>query len=398
MVLVELIRLVIVLALTAAGYRIGQELPREVQVARYEPATLSLLGAIVGAGIGYVGGGALGRSLLKAIGSVERRIDRIAGAELVAGSLGLLAGGLAAAVVSWLAVLVIPYPLFRYPLIALAFIILGYAGFRFALRKRFDMLNMMGLASARPFSPFRAPSAPGGPKVLDTSAIIDGRIVDVVKAGFLAGRVLCPAFVLGELTGIADSGDSVRRARGRRGLEVLDVLRADPRIELELTDDAVPGVDEVDAKLVVLARRLSGVLVTTDYNLHRAAEIQGVAVLNLNNLAAALRPAVLPGERLSVAVIKAGNHPGQGVGYLDDGTMVVVEGARDHIGSEVEATITSVMQTSVGRMIFSTTGAASTSPSLRAADGDPAAPGTLGRLGPRAPKPARRQRRIPPAE
>ena len=396
MVLVELIRLVIVLALTAAGYRIGQNLPHQVQLARFEPATLPLLGTTVGAGIGYVGGGVLGRSLLKAIGSVERRIDRISGTELVAGSLGVLAGALAAAIVSWLAVLVIPYPLFRYPLIALAFIVLGYAGFRFALRKRFDMLHMMGLTSARPF---QVPSAQGGPKVLDTSAIIDGRIVDVVKAGFLAGRILCPVFVVGELTGIADSGDSVRRARGRRGLEVLDVLRADPRIELELTDDSVPGVAEVDAKLVALAQRLSGVLVTTDYNLHRAAELQGVAVLNLNNLAAALRPAVLPGERLSVALIKAGNHPGQGVGYLDDGTMVVVEGGRDHVGSEVEATITSVMQTSVGRMIFSTMGAAVPSPSLRATAGpDPATAGTPRRPDPRSPKPARRQRRTPPAE
>jgi uncharacterized protein YacL len=359
MVLVELIRLVIVLSLTAAGYRVGQSLPQQVTVIGDTSAT-SLLGAIVGAGIGYVGGGILGRSLFKGIGSVERRIDHVGGAELIAGVLGLIAGGLAAAILSWLAVLFVPFPLVRYPIIALSFILLCYLGFRLALRKRFDMLQMMGVASTRSF---QTPFAQGGPKVLDTSAVIDGRIVDVVKAGFLTGRVLCPTFVLGELTGIADSGDPVRRARGRRGLEVLDVLRGDARLQFEVTDDTVPDVIEVDAKLVALARRLEGTLVTTDYNLHRAAELQGIAVLNLNNLAAALKPAVLPGERVSVTVVKAGNHPGQGVGYLEDGTMVVVEGGRDRIGSDVEATITTVMQTSVGRMIFSTLG--STAPAQR---------------------------------
>ncbi|HEY8200565.1 MAG TPA: TRAM domain-containing protein [Actinomycetota bacterium] len=365
MVVVELIRLIIVLATTAGGYRIGQALPHQVPLARYDPETWSLLGAIVGAGVGYVTGGMLGRSLLRGIGSVERRIDRIGGTELVTGAVGLLAGALAAAILSWLAVLFLPFPFVRYPFIAVAFIVLGYAGTRLALHKRFDLLQMLGLASARPLSPLsplQPPSPQSGPHVLDTSAIIDGRIIDVVKAGFLAGRVVCPGFVVGELTGIADSGDPVRRARGRRGLEVLEVLRANPRIALEVVDDTIPEIVEVDAKLVTLARRLSGALVTTDYNLHRAAELQGIAVLNLNNLAAALRPSALPGEHLTVAVIKAGNQPGQGVGYLDDGTMVVIEGGQKLTGNEVEVTITSVMQTSVGRMIFSTVGHAPAPP------------------------------------
>src|SRR5882724_3728446 len=145
MALVELIRLVIVLALTAGGYRVGQALPQQIPLARYQPETLSLLGAIVGAGVGYVTGGMLGRGLLRGIGSVERRIDRIGGAELVTGALGLLAGALAAAILSWLAVLFLPFPFFRYPLVALAFIVLGYAGTRLALRRRFDLLQMMGL-------------------------------------------------------------------------------------------------------------------------------------------------------------------------------------------------------------------------------------------------------------
>jgi uncharacterized protein YacL len=367
MVLVELIRLVIVLALTAGGYRLGQALPQQIASVRYDPETLSLLGAIVGAGLGYVTGGMLGRTLLRGIGSVERRIDRIGGAELVTGALGLLVGGVAAAILSSLAILFLPFPLFRYPLVALAFIVLGYTGVRLALRKQADVLHLMGLAPARAagsagqHQPPSTSLSMGGPKVLDTSAIIDGRIVDVVKSGFLTGRVVCPAFVVGELTGIADSGDPIRRARGRRGLEVLEVLQANARIQLEVTDDAVPDVSEVDAKLVALARRLMGSLVTTDYNLHRVAELQGVPVLNLNNLAAALRPSALPGEHLTLTVIKAGNQPGQGVGYLDDGTMVVVEGGQDLIGSQVEATITSVMQTSVGRMIFATAGHTSVS-------------------------------------
>src|SRR5437867_11628047 len=164
MVLVELIRLVIVLALTAGGYRIGQALPQQVPLASSDPATLSLLGAIVGAGVGYVTGGMLGRSLLRGIGSIERRIDRVGGTELVTGALGLLAGGVAAVILSWLAVLFLPFPFVRYPLVALAFIVLGYAGTRLALRKRFDLLQMMGLASARPLSPL-SPLQPPSPPI-----------------------------------------------------------------------------------------------------------------------------------------------------------------------------------------------------------------------------------------
>lgn len=355
MVVVELIRLVIVLSLTAAGYRIGQQPALGVAVAQGNPDLVPLVGAVMGAAVGYVGGGLAGRLLLRGIGSVEQRVDRVGGADVVTGLLGLLFGGVAASVVAVLVFVLVPFPLVRYPAIAIAFLTLGYAGFRIAIRKRYDVLHMMGLASNRPFT---APSTAAGPKVLDTSALIDGRIVDVVRAGFLSGRLILPTFVLGELTGIADSGDPVRRARGRRGLEVLDVLRSHPGVELEVSDDTVPDVLEVDAKLVSLARRLGGALVTTDYNVHRAAELHGIVTLNLNNLAAALKPAVLPGEALTVSIVKAGNHAGQGVGYLDDGTMVVVEGGRDAIGSVVEATVTSVMQTSVGRMIFSTTGAA----------------------------------------
>lgn len=352
MVLVELVRLVIVLALTAAGYQIGERLPQWLEPAAGAPGPAILISSVVGAGLGYVLGGVLGRGLLTAIGAVERSVERVSGAELVTGAIGFFSGAVAAAFLSWPILAFISNPAIAYPVVALLFIVLGATGYRIAARKRFDMLGMMGLAQSRTF---RAPVEHTifGPKVLDTSAIIDGRVVDVARAGFFAGHVICPRFVLAELQAIADSPDPTRGARGRRGLEVLDLLQGESRIQLEVADDAVPEAADVDSKLVAYTKRMQGVLVTNDFNLHKTAELQGVPVLNMNNLAAALKPVVLPGEPVSVRIIRGGSQAGQGIGYLDDGTMVVVEGARAMQGREVEAVVTSVLQTSAGRMIFS---------------------------------------------
>ena len=193
------------------------------------------------------------------------------------------------------------------------------------------------------------------PLVLDTSVIIDGRIADVVEARVLDQPLVVPRFVLQELQGIADSSDKLRRNRGRRGLDILNRLQKSGESEVKIFDADLPelsGVREVDQKLVILAKHLGGKVVTNDYNLNKIAKLQGVEVINLNDLANAMKPVVLPGEMINVKLIKRGEEPGQGVGYLDDGTMVVTEQGLHHLGETVRLTVTSVLQTSAGRMIF----------------------------------------------
>ncbi len=193
------------------------------------------------------------------------------------------------------------------------------------------------------------------PLVLDTSVVIDGRIADVAETRVIDQPLIVPRFVLQELQGIADSSDKLRRNRGRRGLDILNRLQKSPGIEVTIHDAEIPelaGIREVDQRLVVLAKHLGGKVVTNDYNLNKIARLQGVDVINLNDLANALKPIVLPGEGLTVKLIKRGEEPGQGIGYLDDGTMVVTEQGAYHLGEMIRLTVTSVLQTSAGRMIF----------------------------------------------
>lgn len=188
--------------------------------------------------------------------------------------------------------------------------------------------------------------------LLDTSVIIDGRIQDILKTKFLDGKVIIPRFVLKELQQIADSTDPIKRQRGRRGLEILHVIQKEPGLDITLHDEEFPEVPEVDAKLVKLAKLLEAKIMTVDFNLNRVASIQGIRVLNINELANALKPVVFPGERMEIKLLKEGKEYNQAVGYLDDGTMVVVEDARRHIGQDVKVVVTSVLQTQAGRMIF----------------------------------------------
>jgi uncharacterized protein YacL len=188
--------------------------------------------------------------------------------------------------------------------------------------------------------------------VVDTSAIIDGRIAEIVESGFIYGTLVIPRFVLDELQHIADSSDALRRNRGRRGLEILNRMQKEPGTPVEIVEDDVPEVAEVDAKLVALAIGRSRVILTNDFNLNRVAELQGVRVMNINSLANAVKPAVLPGEELHVRVIQEGKEVGQGVGFLDDGTMIVIEGGARHIDRELDVSVTRVLQTVAGRMIF----------------------------------------------
>lgn len=193
---------------------------------------------------------------------------------------------------------------------------------------------------------------PSSQILLDTSAIIDGRIADISQTGFISGTLLVPRFVLNELQRIADSADTMRRARGRRGLDMLNRLQKDTTVPIEITDADVEGVAEVDGKLVVMARNLHCPIITNDFNLNRVAELQGVKVLNINELANAVKPVLLPGEDIMIRIMQDGKELGQGVGYLDDGTMIVVEGGRQFMNMTIEVTVTRVLQTVAGRMIF----------------------------------------------
>jgi uncharacterized protein YacL len=222
----------------------------------------------------------------------------------------------------------------------------GYGGLLVGL-DRGRNLTVGGLARV-----IRGQEAEESLKILDTSVIIDGRIADVCDTGFVEGTFVVPQFILHELQHIADSPDSLKRARGRRGLDILQRVQKIPHITVRIVEDDFPKIREVDAKLVALGKALGAKVVTNDFNLNKVAELQGVTVLNINELSNAIKPVVLPGEGLKVFVIKEGKEQNQGVAYLDDGTMVVIDGGRRLIGKNVEVTVTSVLQTTAGRMIF----------------------------------------------
>jgi uncharacterized protein YacL len=284
-------------------------------------------------------------------GSLVRRVQELSTAEFVAAVLGLMVGLLAGLLLG-MPLSNVEGPLGTWlPLGVSLFLGLGMMGLTVA--KRLDLI-----AAAEGAGLVRRPRADesgraGEPRiVVDTSVLIDGRIAEIVESGFIYGTLVVPRFVLEELQHIADSSDSLRRNRGRRGLEILARMQRDPRTPIEIAEDEAPTIAEVDAKLVELAKRRSHVVLTNDFNLNRVAELQGVRVMNINSLANAVKPAVLPGEELHVRVIQEGKEAGQGVGFLDDGTMIVVEGGARLIDREVDVHVTRVLQTVAGRMIF----------------------------------------------
>lgn len=225
--------------------------------------------------------------------------------------------------------------------------VFGYGGLLLGLGKG------KGLSIAGVFRLFRGQGTEENLKILDTSVIIDGRIADVCESGFLEGVFVLPQFILQELQHIADSADPMKRTRGRRGLDILHKIQKMSHVTVRIVDEDFPKIKEVDAKLVALARLLNAKVITNDFNLNKVAELQGVSVLNINELANALKPVVLPGETIKVFILKEGKEYNQGVAYLDDGTMVVVENGRRLIGKNADVTVTSVLQTTAGRMIFS---------------------------------------------
>lgn len=221
--------------------------------------------------------------------------------------------------------------------------VLGYLGLVLGAKK-VEEFNLFGFGAVREKRNFR---------ILDTSVIIDGRIADICDAGFIEGLLIVPRFVLEELQYIADSSDSIKRSRGRRGLDILNRMQKSSGIDIEISDHDFPKIKGVDAKLIALAKEVAGEIVTNDFNLNKVAELQGIRILNINQLANAVKPVVLPGELMTVKIIKEGKEPGQGVAYLDDGTMIIVDNAQKYQGASVVVTVTSVLQTTAGRMIFS---------------------------------------------
>jgi uncharacterized protein YacL len=333
-IVVELVRLILVAVFTVGGWRIAD--------ATGTGESRLLTGILLGSSIGYVVGGILGRGAVTAVSAVERDFRKIPASELLAGVLGLILGLVVAVLVSIL-LFRLP-PAAAYPTSAFMTLLLGYLGYRVGRAVSQDLFGLFGL------KPRASGMAPGTVNVLDTSALIDGRVLEVARAGFLGGTFLVPGGVLFELQTIADSSDPRRRSRGQRGLEVLAELQRAPAIEVVLVEEL--GSGDVDAQLVRLARERGGVVVTSDSNLAKVAAALDVPVRSLSELAMVLRPPFLPGEDVTVHLTKGGREHGQGVGYLEDGTMVVVDGGSDHLGADVRVTVTNVLQTATGRMVF----------------------------------------------
>lgn len=341
--IVQLTRFILATAGALAGLAVKDAIDWTGQIGFPEQLVIVLF-VILGCSIGFIFGGILGRELSRALLFLEDYVRRMSARDLLLGTAGLLVGLVTALITSQ------PIRLLQPQWIATLgtagmFLVLGYSGLRLALVKRSDFGRLI------PHLDETGAGQGAMPKFLDTSAVIDGRFAELLRSGFLEGSVRVPGFVLAELQTLADSADDTRRARGRRGLDQLASLRGGPNA-VEVFDVDYPDVAEVDAKLLRLASDGAGKLVTVDHNLSQVARVQGVAVLNVHELAAALRPNHLPGEQLRIAVIREGKESDQGVGYLEDGTMVVVQNGRDRIGEQVDTVVTSVLQTAGGRMIF----------------------------------------------
>jgi uncharacterized protein YacL len=284
----------------------------------------------------------------------EDSLVRIPVTDVLFGSVGLIFGLLVAFLIGF-ALNAVQVPILNAVAPILLTLLFGYLGFQVGFKKRDELLSLFTRRDGKKKSGDEESEKTEKLqrwKILDTSVIIDGRVADICQTGFLEGTIVIPQFVLEELQHIADSSDVLKRNRGRRGLDILNRIQKELAIKVEIYEGDFEEIQEVDSKLVKLAKLTNGILVTNDFNLNKVCELQNVTVLNINDLANAVKPVVLPGEELTVQVIKDGKEYHQGVAYLDDGTMIVVEEGREYIGKRIEVLVTSVLQTSAGRMIF----------------------------------------------
>lgn len=349
------VQLAFTLVGASAGYYLG---PKFFRVLERFPLNLGevpapqYIGAVLGAIIFFIATFWLSSHVVKWIRWSEERLVKIPAIDAFFGAFGLIFGLIIA--------FLIQQPLSQLPIPGVSQVLpfvfsglLGYLGFRVAYKKRDEIISIFTLGrQGKEKQQKKVQKESFEHKILDTSVIIDGRIADICQTGFLEGTLVIPSFVLEELQHIADSSDVLKRNRGRRGLDILNKIQKELDVRVLIYEGDFEETAEVDSKLVKLAKVLQGKVVTNDFNLNKVCELQGVDVLNINDLANAVKPVVLPGEEINVQVIKDGKEHGQGVAYLDDGTMIVIEGGREFIGDRIDVLVTSVLQTSAGRMIF----------------------------------------------
>ncbi len=310
-----------------------------------------IVSSLIGGGILFIGSPWIiskGQSLASWI---EKELSKVPLVTMALGSVGLIIGLVIAYLISKI-FNEIPIPFVGPVLSAILYIFMSYLGISIATKKMDELTNLQSLFKKGSNKDKTKKDSRVSPKILDTSVIIDGRIADICKTGFIEGPLVIPEFVLEELRHIADSSDSLKRNRGRRGLDILNKIQKELDIEVKINDKDFEDIAEVDTKLLKLAQLIDGKVLTNDYNLNKVAEFQGVPVLNINELANAVKPVVLPGEEMLVQVIKDGKESGQGLAYLDDGTMIVVDCGKKYIGKNIDVLVTSVLQTAAGRMIF----------------------------------------------
>ena len=291
------------------------------------------------------------KGIIAIIDGFERNIQKLTVTEFLFGTLGLLVGLVFATLIG------VPISRIHFIIGPILFILIdligALVGIKIFIKRKEDILNLLTSIKKNGIRDKKNKhNEKICPKILDTSVIIDGRIFDICQTGFVEGPLVIPGFVLNELRHISDSADGLKRNRGRRGLDILNKIQKELSIETQIYEEDFPEIAEVDAKLLKLAQVLNGKVVTNDFNLNKVAEFQGVPVLNINELANAIKPVLLPGEEMKVVVMKDGKEASQGIAYLDDGTMIVVEGGRKFISEEIMVVVTSVLQTAAGRMIF----------------------------------------------
>jgi uncharacterized protein YacL len=335
--LVEGVRLIFIALFGTGGFLLGGTVAAE-------NTSRALMFIFLGAAVGFVAGGVAGRLTLRAVSGVERELRRTPAPQLAGGVVGLVISLIVAALLM-IPLLFVPDAA-AWPAILFIYLVCGSLGFRLGQAKHEDIFGLVGM------KPRASVAARGDLHVLDTSALIDGRVADLVATGFVSGTILLHEGVLRELQAISDSSDPRRRQRGRRGLDVLVELQKAPTVQFQLVEEA--GVLDVDAALVRLARERGASLITVDHNMAKVAEALRVPVAQINALASKFRIPYSAGDEITVRLVKEGREHGQAVGYLDDGTMVVVEKSTERIGSSVEIRVTNVIQTTTGRMVFAT--------------------------------------------
>lgn len=345
-VVVEVVRLGVVLAATAAGYAAAE--PVHDLLAFEDGSTTRLVSSLLGALVGYLLGGVLGRQLVVTTEATTRRLTGIPAVQLVAGALGGGVGALLGLVIA-APVLLLPAHRVTVPLLLLVVVALVYAGVLLGAGRAAELSRFVGV---RGRLDVRSPARGAGTKVVDSSALIDGRIAEIARTGYLEGTLVVPRVVVAEVERIAHDDREHRSKLGQRGLSTLQVLQDEGLVVVEIAEDEQTGVGAVDDKLAAMCRARGAALITADQALARTAEASGIRVLNPHALADAVRSPVLPGDQVRLRLVRAGKEPDQAVGYLDDGTMVVVDRAGSLVGSEVEVDVGSIVQSRTGRLLF----------------------------------------------